>query len=54
MFDGPVVFTVGVKVPSQLSVPVKTGSVTVGLQPASGPLIAVVVITGFCVSIFHV
>ena len=47
-------FTTGVIVPSQLSVPVNTGAVTTGLHPARGPLTAVVVITGFCVSTFHV
>ena len=45
MFVRPAVVTTGVIIPSQLSVPVNTGVVTVGLHPKS-PLIAVVVITG--------
>jgi len=51
---GPVVVTTGMIVPSQLSVPVKVGAVTVGLHPARGPETAVVVITGATLSCVHV
>ena len=50
---GPAVVTMGVIVPSQLSVPVNTGAVTVGLHPRLW-LVAVVVITGAVLSCVHV
>ena len=50
MLVGPVVVTTGVITPWQLSVPVKTGATTIGLQP-SGPLTAVVEMTGGVISI---
>ena len=53
MLVGPAVVTTGVIAPSQLSVPVNTGAVTVGLHPKLW-LVAVVVITGGSVSCVHV
>ncbi len=37
-FTGPLVITIGVNAPSQLSIPVKTGTTIVGLHPDKTPL----------------
>ena len=48
---GPAVFTIAIGVTAQASTTVKVGAVTVGLQPKSALLVAVVLMTGGVVSV---